>query len=156
MSSYDELIFAPPWRDRLPDGTLGPGYGPPSPNAFVRACREHEDSIHGGGLWDESDPALPPRRVRGKAPEEWPREDEEEMRAFVHRYSAALGTRALEVWTLYWERRMSARAIARELGISKHTVNRHVQELRHRLRVASSDSGELSNGDHQSPKGVGL
>lgn len=39
----DPRLLSPPWRERNPDGTLGPEYGPGTPATYARHLAQHRD-----------------------------------------------------------------------------------------------------------------
>lgn len=131
--------FHPPWRDRFPDGTLGPWYGPTTASAYRVAQQRYLDGrgwspvgIVGGG---------PCVRVRGDERLEIPmkaptndRYDVDELRVFVEAEHAQIGLRLLEVHTLFWRQRQPVGWIARRLGIARTTVEGYITDLRRRSR----------------------
>src|SRR5512146_1849755 len=118
-SEWNGLLLCPPWRARLPDGRLGPWYGPGSPEEYDARLKDWRDSYAGGGLWDESE--VPKTRQR-KERRALDRYDAAPMRAFVRLRSQDLPMRELEVYTLFYVDGLSRAKIGARLGISQITV----------------------------------
>ena len=131
-------VYLPPWRDSLPDGTTSAwAYGPRDAIALARETAEYRASTGGGGLWDpDEEGRMHPRACDAITTTE--RFDHAKVRRFVRHHSHELSTRLLEVYALYYESRWSRGRVARELRISKRTVDRHIEILRERVRAGRS------------------
>lgn len=134
-SPYEHAAYSPPWHAHLPDGTLGPEYGPKSyisesPVSIDRALaewRESRDGVASGGLWDHEREPL--QRANPKTVN-LERYDKSAVLDYVDRNSARLGKRLLEVSILYWEHHVSGGQIALKLGLKKDRVWELVKQMR--------------------------
>lgn len=113
-------LLAPPWRERLPDGQLGPTYGPPSVEAYARHVARWKD-------WSFRKPSKDALR------------DADRMIAFVmledgtERPGIPLGE--LQVFRLVYLKGHSSRYAARKLGMSRSSVQTLKRRLRKRMEM---------------------
>ena len=123
----------------MPDGTTSAwAYGPRDVIAMVRETAEYRASTGGGGLWDPDEEGRMHPRTCDAITRAAERFDHEKMRRYVRHHSHELSTRLLEVYALYYESRWSRGRVARELGLSKRTVDKHIEILRERVRGGRS------------------
>lgn len=107
-------IYASPWRDILPDGSLSPPYGP-SPSTLARQRARHED-----WAW---------RPGRG------PRNSLHELEPAVFPGGEArldIPQRELDVFRLLVDENLTRRQAAARMGVSINTVKTLVQRLKRR------------------------
>lgn len=107
----DETIYHSPWRERLRDGKLGPEYGP-SPKGYAKRVASFR-------LWSWRPTRAP---------------DQERVTRFVLAHSEDVPAMEVCVYVAIYERGMSQRAAAMELGISRSSVRVYVERLRARAR----------------------
>ncbi len=124
-----EMAYLPPWRERLPDGSLGPSYGPPSLSAYEKSLTEFQVTTAAGGLWDPVEAALS-RPTRGRAEQ---RHDTDVIEQWLRVSSHRLPRRELEVAVMYWRDKQSIGRVARRLCLAPNTVAGYVGRLRRRL-----------------------
>lgn len=151
----DWALYCPQWRDRLPNGALGPFYGPKSLAEYARLQQLHRTSYHGGGLWDVNDPgALTERQTLKKVVEEARRKDIDDVEYYVNKHAGLLPMRELEVFYLYWRDRKTLGVVARELEISRDHVRAYIGRLRKRVREAKKNgrgAGKQTPPDNATP-----
>jgi hypothetical protein len=103
-------IYAPPWRDVLPDGTLGKEYGPSSSTALAAQVARYRNWAY---------------RKQGPERAEAP---------LVHRFFAecweTLPDSELLVYRLVYVLKMSLSEAAEEEGLVKGSVKSYVKRLR--------------------------
>lgn len=116
----ETAIYMPEWRDIMPDGSLGPWFGPRTPGEYDAEIDRYQMGTGGGGLWDYE--VAPDRRRRN-------REDLERLRTIN---LAELPRRELEVFYAYFVDGRSAGNTARELGIARDTVKSLIARVRAR------------------------
>ena len=138
-SIHDHAQYLPPWRDRLPNGRLGPWRGPSSDARLARALRAYQERAGGEALWDREEEEFmhPRRRQQREALAAAVRYDAEPMRRFVERRSHELPMTELEVYERFWVEGRSYGQIAREVGRQRKTVANLVASLRGRLKECS-------------------
>lgn len=107
-------IYHPPWRDRLPDGSLGPWYGPRSVSEYLRERREH-------------------RQRSGKPRSKTIRLDAEAMNHFISQHGHEVPAREMEVYVAIYVDARSVPAAAQRLGIKRDTIKGLLGRLRRRL-----------------------
>lgn len=110
-------LYAPPWRDVMPDGTLGPEYGPKSAAGYARLLVDFKLGI------------APPQRSPAQA------RDLDRLRAWIRLEDGTLRLdvpRAEAQVFLGLEQGLGLRAIARQLGLSRETVRSYLRRLRAR------------------------
>ncbi len=111
-------LLSPPWRERLPDGTLGQEYGPPSPAALARHIARFKD-------WSWRLPSKEARR------------DADRLIAYVRledgSFRAGIPSGELRVYEMVMEAGHSTRYTARHLGLSRSTVTSYLRRLRGRV-----------------------
>lgn len=136
------ISYASPWRELLPDGSLGPSYKPVSARsgqavAYEQAVKDHAEGryIGSAGLWDHQEAArMSPKRLVPPKPLKY---DHQEMDAFVKRHGSDLTVREIEVWTFYWKQNLSLPATARAIGVSANATHQRVKQLRLKMRKGS-------------------
>ena len=107
MSSHN---YSPPWRDLLPDGTLGPEYGPASAAAMATQTARYQNWAY---------------RKQGPERDEAP---------LVHRFFAecweSLPESEMLAYRLVYVLRMSLSEAAEEEGLVKGSIKSYVRRLR--------------------------
>jgi DNA-binding NarL/FixJ family response regulator len=116
--------YLAPWRERMPDGKLGPEYGPRSPLAQARRLARHKN-------W-----AYKPLASTAK-----PFFDKETTEALVMFMRGGYGElredvpkREREVYVLVVEQGHAVRWVARELRIRRESVKGFLRRLEKRLQ----------------------
>lgn len=133
MSLYERA----PFRALMPNGKLGPEYGPIS----VRTGREVSHSlaereyIAKYGSLHAIPVADDPGSQGNSPPTRHPRYDRESLIAWARCRSQRLSNRELEVYTLYWEQRMSLRETAEHLGIEQNYVHDLIKRIRRKAGI---------------------
>lgn len=113
-----DLMFLPPWRERLADGRLGPEYGPPTPGHLAEATAQYEFSVAGGGFWDFGRDRHKPRPLPDMA-----RLGEYiTAEVFLKRFGHTLPARELEVGTLWTHTKLKAAGMASRTGLPRKEV----------------------------------
>lgn len=109
--------YASPWRERMPDGTLGPEYGPRSAATFAKLHAMHRDWTY-----------KPPKRAAKQAIElqMWMRLEDGTLRMGVPESE-------VRVYRLVVEQGHSIRWVARRLEISRESVRSYLRRLRARM-----------------------
>lgn len=118
--------FAPPWREVMPTGKLGPEYGPASAAAYARQIARFKD-------WSWRTPSKVARRDADEVIG-WMRQvgtpGEGELRAEVP-------TSEREAYLLIFEQGHSVRYVARLRGITRESVKSYLRRLKARIGGAS-------------------
>lgn len=148
FSGLEHGNLAPPWRERLPDGTLGDELGPVSnitgrPVSIKTMRHEYSSSIRsvavdgkGGGFWDfEAENAA---RIAAGKPSRLParpaRPDAAPMARFVQSRSTEIPRRELEVYVYFYLHNFSHAEAGNAAGLAPETVRSLIKRLRIRLR----------------------
>lgn len=117
MHSSAQLL-APPWRERLPDGSLGEPYGPKSIATFAAHVARWKD-------WSWRLPSKEARR------------DADVIIAYVRledgSFREGIPPGELKVYVAVMEEGHSVRHTARTLGVSRETVRSYLRRLRARV-----------------------
>lgn len=110
----DPKHLSPPWRERMPDGQLGPEYGPQTPATYARHVAQHRDWSFQPPKGDRKDAAkvlayalLEDGSIRVDLPE-----------------SEALIVREI------FMKGHSVRWLARQRGIKRDTIKSYLKRLR--------------------------
>jgi len=127
----DWTLYSPPYRDRLPDGTLGPEFGPRTRGAMAREMKRWRERW----TWDEetarmNNPSLAARDTTHLAA----RYDAHKVARYVATHSHEIPMRELEAFVRFYREGLSYGAIAREWGTVRKTVENTLQSLRARVR----------------------
>ena len=123
----------------MPSGAMSAwAYGPRDAIALVRETDEYRAKTGGGGLWDPEEECRMHPRTGDDTNRTAERFDHEKMRRYMRHHSHGLSTRLLEVYALYYESRWSRGRVARELGLSRRTVDRHIEILRETVKRSRS------------------
>jgi hypothetical protein len=142
---YEHAMFSPPYRERLPDGTLGPEYlpesnitgQPASLGKVQQEYRESRDSIPSqwaggsGGMWDhERCPTLNKRRDREQRRIENIRAEGKRVDRYITAHHDGLPKRLIFTAVLYWQHRYSVSQVARELNVTHQTAWDYIKQIR--------------------------
>lgn len=136
---WDQAMFRAPFRERLPDGTLGMEYMPIScktgravtHDQAQRDYSECHEAINSGGLWSHEIEALSrPATLRGRERLRVERYDHEAVTAYVDRHVSELPKRELEAYCLFYDQRRSYQEAARIMGVAISTARELVRRLR--------------------------
>lgn len=135
-SWIDVLREAPPWRDVLPSGKLGPKYGPATESSYERAIADWAESygaINSGGLWDpEVAASMTTRRIK-MAP---PRPEAADAIRFLQSPAVeSLPPRQAQACVWYYIEGRSQGRIATDLGIKISSVLTMIKRFRQKLRA---------------------
>ncbi len=114
-SVYARSLFCPPWRVRLADGTLGPWYGPTTPQHWHDAWKRWRQSRAGGALWDEETAWR--SRPHRPAPQSESAPTFLEPEDFLARFGHQLTPTELKVATLYLRDRLKPHVIRHRVGL---------------------------------------
>lgn len=107
-------VYAAPWRERMPDGSLTDPYGP-SASTYARRLADFKN-----WAWRA------PEKKRAA------RERAERLVAWVEENRKQVPTRELEVYGWVYLRGMPVRWTARRLGVSRESVRTYLKRLRSR------------------------
>lgn len=122
----EHTAFLPPWRDRDPDGALGPEYGPRNVLTYLRQIERWKD-------WSWRVPSRDARR------------DADQMIAFMRgedgELRADVPSSEREVYLLVYEKGHSVRWVARERKVTRDTIRSYMRRLKARLPVAPVNGG---------------
>lgn len=133
-------IEMPPWRDKLPRGTLGPWFGP-TMSQYHKAIQEHQNKSYAGGLWDPEEAyqhecvsLVTGEVVTSRPPPVGARYDYEDMARYITRNSVDLPLRELEVYYLHWRDGLSAKRVATKLELTEKNIENIILRLRGRMK----------------------
>jgi hypothetical protein len=126
----EHAIYAPPWRMRMPDGKLGPEYGPASEGELDRLLSEYEQSTAGGGLWDADEDARTRGTMTRKQAARVERSDMPTIAEYLFRRPGGLAPREVECYLRFWVDGLSYLATARKMGIHPGAVRSMVHRIR--------------------------
>lgn len=119
MADDWRINLAPPWRERMADGTLGEQYGPKTIEAFARHLAAFR-------LWTWRPPSKEARRDDAAALCAYMRPGGSELRCDVPESERG-------VYVMIYEKGHSVRYTAREMGLHRSTVRGYLRRLRARL-----------------------
>lgn len=125
------IIHRAPWRDRLPDGKLGPEYDARSVRTgrSVSHGRAEADYIekygHLGAIPVADDQEIASSDGSGKD-----RYDQAAIEAWVAKFSHRLSQQELDVYVSFWIERRSHASCSRDLDISTESVRDAVKRIR--------------------------
>lgn len=110
-------LFAPPWRERLPDGSLGEPYGP-TPQTFAQHVAKF-------------------RNWAFRMPSKEARQDADILIAYVRMedgtFRPGIPQGELRAYVAIFEEGHSVRHAARTLGLSRETIRSYLRRLRARV-----------------------
>jgi len=118
-----QSLYHPPWRDRLPDGTLGPWYGPMSAAEYLRQLRES-------------------RERSGKPMSRESKYDAESMQHFYRVAGHTWPLREQEIYMSIYVDGKSIAATARRWELKRDTVRGLLGRLRRRLQEYLTEMAE--------------
>jgi hypothetical protein len=147
----EHAIYAPPWRMRMPDGRLGPEYGPRSESEMAEEIARYNQTREGGGLWDEETEAQSKGRVTVRQQRRVERSDLSRVMYYIGRNSGSIPARELECAMLYWQDGRSQGRVARLMSVKVETVREWLKRLRERVRAF--ETGSEDNAQSLSPGG---
>jgi hypothetical protein len=107
-------VWLPPWRDRLPNGKLGPEYGP-SPATFAKQVREQKD-------WSYSKQ----RTHRDNAPL---------LREFMSARTGTVSEQEAEAYKYVHEQGLGTVAASEDMGVSRSSVRTYLARLEVKARA---------------------
>lgn len=146
---WEHAIFAAPYRDRLPDGTLGAEYLPVSHHtgrslSQSAAEAEYRASIDAvpsrlaggsGGFVDHE--RLPKRRLRSDQHAENKAAEAARVRRYVARHSSTMPRSLLLTAIAYWEHSQSVAQTGAALHVTRNAAWQYIQRVRRLLRDAT-------------------
>jgi hypothetical protein len=142
---YEHAMFSPPYRERLPDGSLGPEYlpeshitgRPASMGTVQQEYRESRDSIPSqwaggsGGMWDhEACPTLSKRMQRVEQRIENLSAEWRKVKRYIEANHESMPTRLMFTALLYWEHRYTVAKVASELRVERDTAWMYIKRVR--------------------------
>lgn len=147
-SPWAHFSFYPPWRAwRLRGGRrLGPEYGPRTSSSYEASWERWNQSLAGGGLWDERE-EIPRHGCSPRPLSAMPRPDADRMCTWLRLHADSLPTLELLVGLELYESGASLRQCAlRLLNTKKHIVRAHQHLLRRYYRRREGAPGCMSRG----------
>ncbi len=123
MTAPKPELFAPPWRDRQPNGELGAEYGPKTATTYARHVAAYRD-------WAYRTPSKEARRPDADQLIAWMRGENGSLRDDVPRSEQ----RAYE---LVYEQGHSTRFAARKLAVARASVVSALRRLRARAGLTN-------------------
>jgi hypothetical protein len=127
--------YLAPYRDRYPDGSLSPWFGPMNESAYETRVREYEESTAGGGLWDpEEEARMGVRRAALRQAKRRVRDHVEAVVRWVERHGHELSHRHQAVATAVFKDGLGVRRAASRVGMHWRAVEQVVRELRDRAQ----------------------
>lgn len=124
----DPRLLAPPWRERGPDGKLGPEYGPKTAATYAKHVAQHRD-------WSYRTPSKESRGADLDAIRDWIRLEDGTIRLDVPEGEARV--------YLAIEQGDSVRSAARRLGISRESVRSYLRRLKARALRSGTGPGNI-------------
>lgn len=133
----EHAAYMSPWRDTLPDGRLGPWYGPMTESAYEREMTAYQDTREAGSLWDVEEAArYGSRKDANRLARDGRRYDEEAVTKYMRTREVREDER--RVYYAFWVNGLSVGRAALALGMA-HTA---VQSIVRRLRLRSQGRTE--------------
>jgi hypothetical protein len=148
QNPYEHAMFAPPYRERLPDGALGPEYMPTSnvtgkPSSQGKARQDYRESFHSipsewaggsGGLFDhDACPTLSKRKERERNRIENLSAEGRRVERYVSAHHEELPRHLIFTAILYWQHRYTVSGVARELRVTHQTAWDYIKKIRKRI-----------------------
>jgi hypothetical protein len=138
-------MYMGPWREKLPDGSFGPWYGPDTESAYERELRDYEEKREAGSLWDDEEAAkYNPRQDVERRADQAMRYDLDAVKGYVQRAGHALPKQELRVFYAFWVDAMTVGEIARKLTIAPSTVRDCVRRIRQKVKAAGARKAGFS------------
>lgn len=132
-------IHRAPWRDVMPNGTLGPEYRPRSVQTGRAVCHDRAEadfiakygSLHAIPVSEEPE-AMPVRYADRHF-----RHDQDAIERWCSKYSHRLSQQELDVYVSFWVEGRSYAQSASDLDISKESVRDAVKRIRRKAGLFS-------------------
>jgi hypothetical protein len=148
-------MYVGPWREKLPDGSFGPWYGPATEAAYERELKEYEEKREAGSLWDDEEAAkYNPRQDIERQANHAMRYDLDAVKRLVQRNGHALPRLELRVFYAFWIDAMTVGEIARKLTVAPSTVRECVRRIRKRVKAAGVRRDESGLADVVNVEGL--